>query len=47
LRFLFLAAKIWRHAERVGVSYRDHYQEKGLFDRLMTRLRAIANALRC
>ena len=31
LRFLFLAAKIWRHAGRVGVSYSDHYQEKGIF----------------
>ncbi len=41
LRFLFLAAKIWRHAGRVGVSYSDHYQEKGLFERLMDRLRAI------
>jgi hypothetical protein len=27
LRFLFLAAKIWRHAGRVGVSYSDHYAE--------------------
>jgi hypothetical protein len=42
LRFLFLAAKIWRHAGRAGVSYSDHYEEKGLFDRLMGRLRAIA-----
>jgi len=42
LRFLFLAAKIWRHAGRVGVSYSDHYEEKGLFERLMNRLRAIA-----
>jgi hypothetical protein len=42
LRFLFLAAKIWRHAGRVGVSYSDHYEEKGLFERLMDRLRAIA-----
>jgi hypothetical protein len=42
LRFLFLAAKIWRHAGRVGVSYGDHYEEKDLFDRLMSRLRAIA-----
>ncbi|MGB7904397.1 MAG: IS1380 family transposase, partial [Steroidobacteraceae bacterium] len=25
LRFLFFAAKIWRHAGRVGVSYSDHY----------------------
>ena len=29
LRFLFVAAKIWRHAGRTGVSYSDHYQEKG------------------
>ena len=42
LRFLFLAAKIWRHAGRVGVSYSDHYEEKGIFGRLMDRLRAIA-----
>lgn len=41
LRFLFLAAKIWRHAGRVGVSYSDHYQEKGLFQRLMDRLRRV------
>lgn len=41
LRFLFLAAKIWRHAGRVGVSYSDHYEDKGLFERLMDRLRAI------
>ena len=42
LRFLFVAAKIWRHAGRTGVSYSDHYQEKGLFERLMRRLRAMA-----
>ena len=42
LRFLFLAAKIWRHAGRVGVSYSDHYEEKGGFQRLMDRLRSIA-----
>jgi len=58
LRFLFLAAKIWRHAGRVGVSYSDHYQERGLLHRLMQRLRSIttgasgftpviATALRC
>ena len=58
LRFLFVAAKIWRHAGRVGVSYSDHYQERGLLDRLMQRLRSItagasgfppviATALRC
>ena len=41
LRFLFLAAKIWRHAGRVGVSYSDHYEEKGIFSRLLDRLRAI------
>jgi len=43
LRFLFLAAKIWRHAGRVGVSYSDHYVEQGIFRRLMNRLRAIEN----
>ena len=30
LRFLFVAAKIWRHAGRTGVSYSDHYEEKGV-----------------
>ena len=58
LRFLFVAAKIWRHAGRVGVSYSDHYEEKGILQRLMNRLRSIsigpdgfmpviASALRC
>ncbi len=42
LKFLFLAARIWRHAGRVGVSYSDHYPDQGLFERLMNRLRAIA-----
>ncbi len=42
LKFLFLAARIWSHAGRVGVSYSDHYPEQPLFDRLMTRLRALA-----
>ncbi len=41
LRFLFLAAKIWRHAGRVGVSYSDHYAEQGIFLRLMDRMRSI------
>ena len=44
LRFLFLAAKIWRHAGRVGISYSDQYAERGLFQRLMDRLRNIAPA---
>jgi hypothetical protein len=42
LRFLFVAAKIWRHAGRTGVSYSDHYEEKGLLEQLMDRLRRIA-----
>src|SRR5260370_40683044 len=42
LRFLFLAAKIWRHAGRVGASYSDHYTEGGLFHRLLERLASIA-----
>ena len=41
LRLLFVAAKIWRHAGRTGVSYGDHYEEKGVFERLMGRLRQI------
>jgi len=43
LRFLFLAAKIWRHAGRVGVSYSEHHAEQGIFCRLMERLRTIAS----
>ena len=41
LRFLFVAAKIWRHAGRTGVSFSDQYEEKGVFQRLMDRLRKI------
>ena len=43
LRFLFIAAKIWRHAGRTGVSYSDHYEEKTTFQRLMSRLRSIVS----
>jgi len=43
LRFLFIAAKIWRHAGRTGVSYSDHYEEKTTFQRLMSRLRNIVS----
>jgi hypothetical protein len=42
LRFLFLAAKFWKHNGRVGISYSDQYAEKGLLQRLMERLRGIA-----
>jgi hypothetical protein len=44
LRFLFLAAKIVRHAGAVVVRYSDHYAEQGTLGRLMDRLRAIAPA---
>ncbi|PYV61101.1 MAG: hypothetical protein DMG97_44195, partial [Acidobacteria bacterium] len=42
LSFLFVAAKIWKHSGRVGISYGDQYAERGLFQRLMERLRDIA-----
>jgi hypothetical protein len=38
-----VAAKIWRHAGRVGISYSDQYPERGLLQRLMNRLRKIAS----
>src|SRR6201984_1293296 len=41
LRFLFLAAKIVRHAGAVLVRYSDHYAEQGTMSRLMDRLRSI------
>lgn len=44
LRFLFVAAKIWRHSGRDGISYSDQYPERGLFQRLMDRLRKIASS---
>jgi Transposase DDE domain group 1 len=42
LKFLFLAARIWRHAGRVGISYSDHYADRSWWERLMNRLRAVA-----
>jgi hypothetical protein len=41
LRFLFLAAKIVRHAGAVLVRYSDHYPEQGTLSRLMDRLSSI------
>ena len=41
LRFLFLAAKIVRHAGAVLVRYSDHYAEQGTLTQLMNRLRSI------
>jgi DDE family transposase len=42
LRFLFVAAKIVRHAGAVLVRYSDHYAERGKMGRLMDRLRGVA-----
>jgi hypothetical protein len=47
LRFLFLAAKIVRHAGSALVRYSDHYAEKGSLARLMHRLRAITSQHGC
>ena len=41
LRFLFIAAKLWSHANSSGIHYSDQYQEQGIFQRLMARLRSI------
>jgi hypothetical protein len=41
LRFLFLGAKIRRHAGRVSVSFSDHYPDQTLLNRLIDRLRSI------
>ena len=43
LKLLFLAARIWSHAGRIGVSYSDHYADQSLFNRLMTRLRSVSS----
>ena len=43
LRFLFLAARTWHSAGRVGVRYSDHYQGKRTFHQLMDRLRKVAS----
>lgn len=41
LKFLFVAAKIWRHAGRTGISYSADYPEQAIFQRLMDRLRCV------
>lgn len=41
LRFLYLGARIWRHAGQVGVSFSDHYPDQSLLNRLIDRLRSI------
>jgi Transposase DDE domain group 1 len=41
LKFLFVAAKVWRHARRTGVSYSADYPEEPVFRRLMDRLRRV------
>lgn len=41
-RFLFIAAKLRSHAGRAGISYSDRYPEQELMNRLMSRLRSIA-----
>ncbi len=44
LKFLFIAAKIWRHAGRTGISYSADYPEQPVFQRLMDRLRRVTPA---
>jgi hypothetical protein len=41
LTFLFVAAKIWRHAGRTGVSYSAAFSEQPIVQRLMDRLRRV------
>ncbi|MBM3729037.1 MAG: IS1380 family transposase [Acidobacteria bacterium] len=43
LRFLFLAVKFWSHGGRTGVHYSDHYPERGIFERLLQRVRSIGS----
>ena len=43
LKFLFVAAKIWRHAGRTGISYSVDYPEQAIFQRLMDRLRRVTS----
>jgi hypothetical protein len=45
LRFLFVAARIWRHAGRVGVSYSDQCPDKSALLSLMAKLRRIPTGL--
>jgi len=42
-----VTAKIWRHAGRTGVSYSNHYEEQGVFQRLMDRLRRVVPRGEC
>jgi len=41
LRFLFVAARLWRHAGRVGISYSDTYRDQAPFTEMMDRLRRV------
>ena len=41
LRFLFIAARLWRHAGRIGVSFSDSCPDKVTLTTLMRRLRQI------
>jgi hypothetical protein len=45
LRFLFVAARLWRHAGRLGVSYSDQYPERSLLHQTMSRLRRLPAGL--
>jgi len=45
LRFLFVAARLWRHAGRTGVSYSQQCPERQALTELMTRLKRIPDAI--